>query len=394
MRGTPHAWLLIAACVAAACGPAARPLAAPSSDPVPYSSGGRPTLAPMLERVVPGVVNISTTSRVRVELNPLFNDPFFRQFFDVPDIPREVERQSLGSGVVVDADAGLILTSYHVIVNADQIEVTLLDGRHFAAKVVGSDSDADISVIRISARSLTAVPLGDSDSLRVGDFVVAIGSPFGLGQTVTSGIVSALGRGQQKFIQTDASINPGNSGGALVDWDGRLIGINTAILGPNGGNVGIGFAAPVNAARRAMEQVAGRGGLGTMLGAPGGAVVDSPTVRPYCASRGNVFWGKRWPTPRSRLGWSRPSETFRVATESTPANRREHGDASIEERPGNPGCDGPRVTGIRRRAVSRDDVGCRTGGADADRRPGGRGWHRHVDSRRDDQHAQLRRIGP
>lgn len=219
----------------------------------------------MLERVVPGVVNISTTSRVRVELNPLFNDPFFRQFFDVPDLPREVERQSLGSGVIVDADAGLILTSYHVIANADQIEVTLLDGRHFVAKVVGSDSDADISVIRISARSLTAVPLGDSDSLRVGDFVVAIGSPFGLGQTVTSGIVSALGRtglgipGHQKFIQTDASINPGNSGGALVDWDGRLIGINTAILGPNGGSVGIGFAVPVNAARRAMERVAGRG---------------------------------------------------------------------------------------------------------------------------------------
>jgi len=219
----------------------------------------------MLERVVPGVVNISTTSRVRVELNPLLNDPFFRQFFDIPDVPREVERQSLGSGVIVDADAGLILTSQHVIAKADQIEVTLLDGRHFAAKVVGSDSDADISVIRISARSLTAVPLGDSDSLRVGDFVVAIGSPFGLGQTVTSGIVSALGRtglgipGHQQFIQTDASINPGNSGGALVDWDGRLIGINTAILGPNGGNVGIGFAVPVNAARRAMERVAGRG---------------------------------------------------------------------------------------------------------------------------------------
>jgi len=216
----------------------------------------------MLARVVPGVVNISTTSRVRVEVNPLFNDPFFRQFFGVPDVPREIERQSLGSGVIVDAAAGLILTSHHVIANAEQIEVTLLDGHHFAAKVVGSDSDADISVIRISARSLTAVPLGDSDSLRVGDFVVAIGSPFGLGQTVTSGIVSALGRtgfgipGHQKFIQTDASINPGNSGGALVDWDGRLIGINTAILGPNGGNVGIGFAVPVNAARRAMERVA------------------------------------------------------------------------------------------------------------------------------------------
>jgi serine protease Do/serine protease DegQ len=215
----------------------------------------------MLERVVPGVVNISTTSRVRIELNPLFNDPFFRQFFGVPRVPREVERQSLGSGVIVDPEAGLILTSHHVIANADQISVTLLDGRHFEAKLTGSDPDVDVSIVRIPAGNLTTVPFGDSDSLRVGDFVVAIGSPFGLGQTVTSGIVSAVGRsgfglpGHQTFIQTDASINPGNSGGALVDWDGRLVGINTAILGPSGGNVGIGFAIPINAARKAMNGV-------------------------------------------------------------------------------------------------------------------------------------------
>jgi serine protease Do/serine protease DegQ len=219
----------------------------------------------MLERVVPGVVNISTTSRVRIELNPLFNDPFFRQFFGIPRVPQEVERQSLGSGVIVDAGAGLILTSHHVVANAREIAVTLLDGRHFAATLVGTDPEADVSIIRIPARNLTAVPVGDSDSLRVGDLVVAIGSPFGLGQTVTSGIVSALGRPgfgvarHQTFIQTDASINPGNSGGALVDWDGRLIGINSAILGPSGGNVGIGFAVPVNVARRAMERVL-RGG--------------------------------------------------------------------------------------------------------------------------------------
>lgn len=259
--------LVLAAWLAAACSPAARPIAPPPtqpvaySDPVPYPQGGRPTLAPMLERVVPGVVNISTTSRVRVELNPLLNDPFFRQFFDLRRIPREIERQSLGSGVVVDADVGLILTSHHVIANAQQIEVTLLDGRHFEARVAGTDPDSDVSVVRIGARNLTAVPYGDSDSLRVGDFVVAIGSPFGLGQTVTSGIVSALGRSglgiekNEGFIQTDASINPGNSGGALVDWDGRLIGINTAILGPSGGSVGIGFAVPINAARKAMERV-------------------------------------------------------------------------------------------------------------------------------------------
>ena len=220
----------------------------------------------MLARVVPGVVNISTTSRVRIELNPLFNDPFFRQFFGgVPNVPREVERQSLGSGVIVDAERGLILTSQHVIANAEEISVTLLDGRRFEATLVRSDRDADVSIVRIAARNLTAVPLGDSDALRVGDFVVAIGSPFGLGQTVTSGIVSAVGRSMlgagehQTFIQTDASINPGNSGGALVDWDGRLVGINTAIVGPSGGNVGIGFAVPVNAARKAMEGVLGRG---------------------------------------------------------------------------------------------------------------------------------------
>jgi serine protease Do/serine protease DegQ len=219
----------------------------------------------MLERVVPGVVNISTTSRVRIELNPLLNDPFFRQFFGIPNIPREVERQSLGSGVIVDADAGLVVTSTHVIANAHQIAVTLLDGRHFAATLVGTDPDVDVSVVRIAARNLTAVPFGDSDALRVGDFVVAIGSPFGLGQTVTSGIVSALGRTgfgaarHQTFIQTDASINPGNSGGALVDWDGRLIGINAAIVGPSGANVGIGFAVPSNAARKALERVLGRG---------------------------------------------------------------------------------------------------------------------------------------
>lgn len=219
------------------------------------------TLAPMLEKVIPGVVNISTRTRIRERDNPLLSDPFFRHFFDLPDTPRKRETQSLGSGVVVDAGKGFILTNQHVIDKAHEITVTLNDGRALEADLVGSDSESDVAVIRIKAKSLTAVRLGDSDRLRVGDFVLAIGNPFGLSQTVTSGIVSALGRtglgieGYEDFIQTDASINPGNSGGALVDLQGRLIGLNTAIVGPNGGNVGIGFAIPINMARQIMDQI-------------------------------------------------------------------------------------------------------------------------------------------
>jgi Do/DeqQ family serine protease len=220
-----------------------------------------PSLAPMVSQVVPGVVNISTRSHIRVEENPLFNDPFFRRFFDVPSAPREREEQSLGSGVIVDADKGYVITNHHVIDKADEITVTLRDGRHFKAKVVGDDPEGDIALLHIDAKNLTAVPLADSDKLRVGDFVVAVGNPFGLGQTVTSGIVSALGRsglgieGYEDFIQTDASINPGNSGGALVNLKGELVGINTAIIGPSGGNVGIGFAIPINMAKDIMAQL-------------------------------------------------------------------------------------------------------------------------------------------
>ncbi len=244
---------------------------------IPWMGGQeKPSLAPMLKEVLPGVVNISTVSRVRIQQNPLFNDPFFRRFFNIPDMPREQERQSLGSGVIVNADKGYVLTNNHVIEHADEITVTLRDGRHFKAKVVGTDPEADLAVLHIKAKNLTAVPFGDSGKLQVGDFVVAIGNPFGLGQTVTSGIVSALGRsglgieGYEDFIQTDASINPGNSGGALVDLDGRLIGINTAIVGPAGGNVGIGFAIPSNMAREVMEQLirygeVRRGQLGVMV---------------------------------------------------------------------------------------------------------------------------------
>jgi len=220
-----------------------------------------PSLAPMLERVMPAVVNISTAGHVEMEQHPLLSDPFFRRFFELPNMPRERKTQSLGSGVIVDAQRGLVLTNNHVIANADQINVRLNDGRQFAAELVGTDPETDVAVIRIKAKDLQALPAANSDNARVGDFVVAIGNPFGLGQTVTSGIISALARsglgitGYEDLIQTDASINPGNSGGALVNLRGELVGINTAIYSQSGGNIGIGFAIPTNMARQVMEQL-------------------------------------------------------------------------------------------------------------------------------------------
>jgi len=219
-----------------------------------------PTLAPLVNEVTPAVVNISVVTRA-IEDNPLFRDPFFRRFFNVPERPQRRE-QAAGSGVIVDASRGYVLTNNHVIKDADQIVVTLKDRRQFQAKLVGTDPGTDVAVLHIAARDLTALRLGDSDQLNVGDYVLAIGNPFGIGQTVTSGIISALGRsglspeGYEDFIQTDASINPGNSGGALVSLRGELIGINSAILGPSGGNVGIGFAVPSNMARAVMDQIA------------------------------------------------------------------------------------------------------------------------------------------
>jgi serine protease Do/serine protease DegQ len=218
-------------------------------------------LPEMLKKVIPGVVNIATRTRIRLEENPLLRDPYFRHFFGIPNMPLEREQQSLGSGVVVDASKGYVVTNYHVINKADKITVILQDGQSFDATLVGSDENTDIALVKIKDGNLVELPKGNSDLLQVGDFVVAIGSPFGLGQTVTSGIVSALGRsslgieGYEDFIQTDASINPGNSGGALVNLQGELIGINTAIVGPTGGNVGIGFAIPINLASQVIQQI-------------------------------------------------------------------------------------------------------------------------------------------
>jgi len=224
------------------------------------ASRGLPTLAPLVNEVTPAVVNISVITRSPLEDNPLFRDPFFRRFFDLPDQPQRSE-QAAGSGVIIDAARGYILTNHHVIKDAEQAIVTLKDRRQFQAKLVGADPGTDIAVLQIPAQNLAALKLGDSDQLRVGDYVIAIGNPFGIGQTVTSGIVSALGRsglsieGYEDFIQTDASINPGNSGGALVNLRGELVGINSAIIGPAGGNVGIGFAVPSNMARAVMGQI-------------------------------------------------------------------------------------------------------------------------------------------
>jgi len=220
-----------------------------------------PSLAPMLKQTTPAVVNIATSGTVRVQESPLFNDPFFRHFFEQPSQPRERKTQSLGSGVIVNAKEGYILTNNHVIDKADEIKVTLRNGETYDAKLIGSDPDSDVAVIQIKAKNLTAIPLANSEKLQVGDFAIAIGNPFGLGQTVTSGIISAMERsglgieGYENFIQTDASINPGNSGGALVNLRGELIGINTAIFSKSGGSQGIGFAIPINMANDIMQQL-------------------------------------------------------------------------------------------------------------------------------------------
>ena len=239
-----------------------------------------PTLAPVIKDTRPAIVNIAARAKVDVDSSPdfrdpfedpFFNDPFFRRFFEdfggmqrfesPRRAPREREARSIGSGVIVDADEGHILTNHHVVRNADEIFVILEDKRKLEAEIIGSDPDTDVAVLKVKAKNLTAIPLGNSDQMDVGDYVLAIGNPFGLSHTVTSGIISALGRsglgleGYEDFIQTDAPINPGNSGGALINLKGELIGINTAIYSRSGGSMGIGFAIPVNMARSVMDQL-------------------------------------------------------------------------------------------------------------------------------------------
>ena len=242
------------------------PHAARAALPAAIDGQAVPSLAPMLERVVPAVVNINSKARVRVR-NPFMDDPLLRQFFGMQNVPRERIAQSLGSGVIIDAGKGYVLTNNHVVEGADDISVTLHDGRTLSAKLVGTDPDTDVAVIQIPAQNLSALPVADSGQLRVGDFVVAVGNPFGVGQSATSGIVSGLnrtglgGRGFQNFIQTDATINPGNSGGALVNLRGELVGINSQIFSTSGGSIGIGFAIPSNLAADVMRQLVTTGSV-------------------------------------------------------------------------------------------------------------------------------------
>jgi len=226
---------------------------------LPEQVAGQPvtSLAPLVKKVAPAVVNIRVSQTVSTRSSP-FGDETFRRFFGVPD---EREIASAGSGVIVDAENGYILTNHHVVENADRIMISLINEDSLDAEVIGSDAATDIAVIKVDPTNLTDLPIGESDDVEVGDFVIAIGNPFGLGHTVTSGIVSALGRtgisrnGYEDFIQTDASINPGNSGGALVNMNGELVGINSAIISRTGGNVGIGFAVPSEIARSIMRQI-------------------------------------------------------------------------------------------------------------------------------------------
>ncbi len=275
--------------------PANGPQVANTTDVAPDGHNTMPTLAPMIKRAEPGVVNISVEGTVEVtegaggtsggsssqgnsQGNPLFNDPFFRRFFNLPTNPKPLTEHvhAVGSGVVYDASHGYILTNYHVISDANKIQVTLSDGRELPATLIAGDEKTDVAVLKVASNNLTQLPIGQSKGLQVGDYVVAIGDPFGVGQAATFGIVSALGRnnlgieGYEDFIQTDASINPGNSGGALLDMSGRLIGINTAILTHSNGNVGVGFAIPIDMADAVAKQLiahgsVSRGELGVVL---------------------------------------------------------------------------------------------------------------------------------
>ena len=260
---TPFLALFISLLLAAFIGGViARTLPMSSDQPAPRILAGPAdsSLAPLVRKTSASVVNIATLQPSPAEQNPLLQDPFFRRYFGVPDSALE-PAVSAGSGVIVDGKRGLVITNFHVVENASEVQVTLKDGRRFPADPVALEPDLDLAVLKIGATSLPTLPLGDSAKLQVGDYVVAIGNPFGLGQTVTSGIISAtdrpLGQGDsRRFIQTDAPINPGNSGGALINLHGELVGINSALFSPNQGqgNVGIGFAIPSNVVKRILGE--------------------------------------------------------------------------------------------------------------------------------------------
>jgi serine protease Do len=295
--GSLAAWAILLALpqggllpISAAEKPSARtaPKIVLNTNALPKDTRGITSFAPVVKRVAPSVVTIYSSKVVRQDLqsNPFFNDPFFRRFFGGPDDEeetppapgprggrrmqppsrqREQTQQSLGSGVIITAD-GYILSNNHVVEGADEVKVALSESEdEYVAKVIGTDPQTDISVLKIDAKNLSPITITDSDYLQVGDVVLAVGNPFGVGQTVTMGIVSATGRGKfgivdyEDFIQTDAAVNRGNSGGALVDAEGRLVGINTAIISPTGGSIGIGFAVPVNMARRVMDSIVQNG---------------------------------------------------------------------------------------------------------------------------------------
>jgi S1-C subfamily serine protease len=334
--------------------------------------GKVPTLAPLLEQVTPAVVNIAVLSRSPEQNNPMLRDPFFRRFFGLPE--QSKPQISAGSGVIVDARNGYVLTNHHVIKDAEQIAVTLKDGRRLQGKLVGSDAATDVALLKVEGDNLKALALGDSDALRVGDYVMAIGNPFGLGQTVTSGIVSALGRtglnieGYEDFIQTDASINPGNSGGALVNLKGELIGSTRRSSVPSGGNVGIGFAIPSNMARSVMGQLAktgevrrGRIGLTTQdltaelakslaAGVSNGAVVVE-VVKGSPAEKAGLR------SETSSCGqWARDTGLIGSCATRSPACRRNRGGVQGASRKGASSCFGrARKPCARRRRRGRVD---------------------------------------
>src|SRR3954468_945055 len=261
-----------------------------------------------VQKATPSVVNIFTSKEIRSPRHPLLNDPIFRRFFG--DQQEEAQRaSSLGSGVIVST-SGYVITNSHVVEAADEIEVALADGKKLLAKVVGNDPDTDIAVLRVSGESLPAITFGSSDALRIGDVVLAIGTPFGVGQTVTHGIVSALGRTGlgintfENFIQTDAPINPGNSGGALIDTEGNLVGVNSAIYSRSGGSMGIGFAIPVSLAKQVMEQIIRQGSV-----TRGWIGIEAQDITPELAesfklqqTRGSLIAGVLRGSPAERAG--------------------------------------------------------------------------------------------